>query len=441
MQDINRLITFLENKGAVSSLDIQTGLGFNQPKISRLIKQAGTRIIRIGHARTAKYAISRPVLGHKGSIPVYTVDEKGQPQHLFNLHGLGGGQCYVETEENTPWLNANAGNGVFEGLPYFVDDLRPQGFLGRKAATHYAKRFGFPETLDYWSESQIGTYLLKDGHNLPGNLILGDIALQAFQRDIPGTITDRETSYPNRASSILNNWQEGSSTGGEHQKFIAHTHDKGHVIVKFSPAGNTIEAQRWQDLLICEYHALNTMRQAKKNAAKTERYKFDGRIFLESQRFDRTTETGRVSMISLSAIDNEFIGSGGSWTQVSLQLYKKKLITENDHRTCVWNDFYGQWTGNNDRHLGNLSMTTTGNGFKLLPSYDMLPMIYAPERGEIIERSLNTPIKPMKQYIDLWHESAEIACIFWRNIEEDKMISNHFRKKARDNIITIKRII
>jgi hypothetical protein len=295
--------------------------------------------------------------------------------------------------------------------------------------------------LDYWSESQIGTYLLQDGYNLPGNLVLGDIALKALQRETTDLITDRETAYPDRASSILNEWLGGSSTGGEHQKFTAHTRDRGYVIVKFSPSGDSIEARRWKDLLICEYHALNTMTLANKNAANTEIYQYSGRVFLESQRFDRAAKTGRISMLSLSAIDNEFIGSGGSWTQVCQQLYQLKLITATDLNTCIWNEFYGQWIGNSDRHLGNMSMQTTESGFKLLPAYDMLPMIYAPERGELIERSLNTPVKPLHQYLDLWYESAEVACVFWQSVADNKIISDGFKQRAESNITIIKQII
>jgi len=441
MQDIDHLLKLLEDKGVISSTDIQTELNFNQPKVSRLIKQAGTQLIHIGRARAARYALFRPVLGYDGCIPVYAVDEMGHPQHLFNLHGLGGGQCYIETVESARWLKGVAGNGVFEGLPYFIDDLRPQGFLGRQAANHYAKIFGFPEDLSYWNENQIGTYLLQEGHNLPGNLIPGEQALTAFQRSTTTVIADRKTSYPERATSILTQWQEGSSTGGEHQKFIAYTHDKGHVIVKFSPSGKSVEALRWQDLLICEYHALNTMTQVDRSAAETALYKFEERVFLESRRFDRVGKTGRIPMIALSAIDSEFVGDGGNWTQVSQHLYQQKLITADEQRTCVWNDLYGQWIGNSDRHLGNLSMEITESGFKLLPTYDMLPMIYAPERGEIIERTLNTPVKPMQQYVDLWQESAEAACIFWRSVAEDNMVSEDFRKKAENNFAIIKKRI
>ncbi len=438
MRDLDRLIQLLQTKGVMPSADIQAGLTINQPKVSRLIKQAGSEIIHIGKARTSRYALASPTFGHEDNIPMYSLDETGQAQHICNLHALANGQYYIETEENTPWLKGEAGNGIFPGLPYFINDLRPRGFLGRKIAIYYAQRYGFPEMLDYWNENQLGTYFLQDGYNLPGNLILGEQALKAAQHNTIDIVSDRETTYPDKASSILMQWQAGSSTAGEQQKFIACTADRGHVIVKFSPAGNSAEARRWQDLLVCEYHALNTMKQAGKIAADTTIYKFDDRIFLESKRFDRIGQTGRIPMISLAAIDYEFTGHGGSWTQITQHLYKKKLITEQDYRSCIWNDMYGQWIGNSDRHPGNISMTTTDSGFELLPAYDMLPMIYAPERGEIINRNLNTPIKPMKQYLNLWKESAETACLFWHNVGEDEIISDDFRQIAENNLRPVK---
>lgn len=191
-------------------------------------------------------------------------------------------------------------------------------------------------------------------------------------------IDARKTAYPQSASRILASWQQGSSSAsGEHQKFLACTQDKGHVIVKFSPVGNSPEAQRWQDLLICEYHALNCMNQTEQHpAAETILYQFENRIFIESVRFDRAGITGCIPMTSLTAIDSEFVAQGGSWTKVSQQLLAQKLISKDDQQQLVWNDLYGQWIGNNDRHLGNLSMQTTATDFKLLPAYDMLPMIY-----------------------------------------------------------------
>lgn len=437
---IEKLIQLLNDEAVLSSLQLQTKLGISQPSLSRLVSRAGSKILRIGRARAALYALSCPIFGVQSAIPVYAIDEKGQPQQLANLYGIGNKQYYIETHSPNRWLKGDGDNGIYPSLPYMLDDLRPEGFMGKLVAHNYAARLSYPDDAKYWNAQQVGHYLLHDGIDLPGHLILGDAALHDFQHRRLDIIEDRESIYPNRAKAILKQWQGGSSAGGEHQKFTAFTRDNGHVIVKYSPAGDSIEARRWQDLLLCEYHALNSMSQAGMSAAKTQLFQFDRRVFLESQRFDRVGEMGRVAMISLLAIDAEFVGLAQSWTKVAQQMQRQKLISSEDERVCIWNEMYGHWIGNTDMHLGNLSMTVTDHGFKLLPAYDMLPMIYAPVRGEIVNRNFILPVRPMQQ-ADLWQSSGEVALGFWQTVAADKRVSKEFRQIAEDNVIKIKALI
>ncbi len=434
---LESLIRLLDERGALTSSQLQAELAVSQPTLSRLVARAGSQVLRIGQARATMYALSRPIFDADGAIPVYAIDEKGQPQQLANLHGIGNEQFYIETPSTDRWLKGDAGNGIYPSLPYMLDDLRPEGFMGKLVAHNYAVRRGYPDDAKYWSAQQVGQYLLQDGFDLSGHLILGGAALHDFQHRSLDIIEDRESTYPVRANAILKQWQGGSSAGGEHQKFTAFTQDKGHVIVKYSPAGDSVEARRWQDLLICEYHALNSMSQAGMSAAGTQIFQFDGRVFLESQRFDRVGEAGRVPMISLLAIDAEFVGLAQRWSKVAQQMQQQKLISSEDACVCFWNELYGHWIGNTDMHLGNLSMTITERGFKLLPAYDMLPMIYAPVRGEIIQRKFTLPIRPM-QHADLWLSSGEVALEFWEGVAADKRVSNDFRQIATDNAVKIK---
>jgi hypothetical protein len=182
------------------------------------------------------------------------------------------------------------------------------------------------------------------------------------------------------------------------------------------------------------------MRQAGMSAANTQLFQFDGRVFLESQRFDRVGEAGRGPMISLLAIDAEFVGLAQSWSKVAQKMQQQKLISSEDERVCLWNELYGHWIGNTDMHLGNLSMTVTECGFKLLPAYDMLPMIYAPVRGEIVKRNFILPVRPMQQ-ADLWQSSGEVALEFWEIVAADKRVSKEFRQIAENNVIKVKTLI
>lgn len=439
-EPIENLIQLLSDEAVLSSSQLQAKLAISQPSLSRLVSRAGSKILRIGRARAAMYALSRPVFGVDGAIPVYAIDENGLPQQLANLYGIGNEQFYIETYSPDRWLKGGGDNGIYPSLPYMLDDLRPEGFMGRLVAHNYAARLGYPDDAKYWNAQQVGHYLLQDGFDLSGHLVLGDSALHDFQRRTLDIIDDRESVYPDRANAILKQWQGGSSAGGEHQKFTAYTPENGHVIVKYSPAGDSVEARRWQDLLICEYHALNSMSQADMPAASAQLFQFDGRVFLESQRFDRVGETGRVPMISLLAIDAEFVGLAQSWSKVAQKMQQQKLISSEDERVCLWNELYGHWIGNTDMHLGNLSMTVTERGFKLLPAYDMLPMIYAPVRGEIVKRNFILPVRPMQQ-ADLWQSSGEVALGFWEIVAADKRVSKEFRQIAEDNVIKVKTLI
>ncbi|MDV7401567.1 hypothetical protein RZS08_59665, partial [Arthrospira platensis SPKY1] len=84
----------------------------------------------------------------------------------------------------------------------------------------------------------------------------------------------------------------------------------GHpVLVKFSAADDSAASQRWRDLLVCEALALQTLADAGIPAAITELVEAQGRIFLQSRRFDRTPQ-GRVGMVSLEVYDRQYIGQG-----------------------------------------------------------------------------------------------------------------------------------
>ncbi len=437
---LESLIRLLGERGVLTSFQLQAELGVSQPTLSRLVARAGSQVLRIARARAAMYAQSRPIFGVDGAIPIYAINEKGQPQQLANLHGTGNEQFYIETEITDRWLKGSEGSGIYPSLPYIFEDLRPEGFMGKLVAHNYATRLGYPDDARYWTAQQVGHYLLQDGFDLSGHLILGDSALYDFQHQILDIVEDRESIYPDRANASLKQWQGGSSAGGEHQKFTAYTHDNGHVIVKYSPAGDSLEAHRWQDLIICEHHALKCMSQANIPAANTRLFQFNGRVFLESQRFDRIGEAGRMPMISLLAIDAEFVGLAQSWSKVVRQMQQQKLISPEDERICNWNEQFGRWIGNTDMHPGNLSMTVTEKGFKLLPAYDMLPMIYAPVRGEIVKRNVTLPVRPI-QHADQWLSSGNVALGFWEGVAADKRVSKDFRQIAMDNTIKIKSLI
>lgn len=58
---------------------------------------------------------------------------------------------------------------------------------------------------------------------------------------------------------------------------------------------------RWRDILITEYHAAVVLHARIFSAAIPGLIDINGRLFLESQRFDRIGVRGRRPMISLSS--------------------------------------------------------------------------------------------------------------------------------------------
>jgi hypothetical protein len=102
-------------------------------------------------------------------------------------------------------------------------------------------------------------------------------------------------------------------------------------------------------------------------AARTELIEGGDRVFLESERFDRVGSHGRrlCDDASLSSADAECVA----------------LL-----------DAFGALIANTDRHRRNVSLFDRREGrFELAPVHDMLPMLYAPVDGDVIEREFHPP--------------------------------------------------
>ena len=78
-----------------------------------------------------------------------------------------------------------------------------------------------------------------------------------------------------------------------------------------------------------------------------------------------------------------------------------------DAITRLWH--FCQLIGNTDMYDGNLSFVPGEPGLRLAPVYDMLPMLYAPQRGvELPERQFAARL-PLPSERELWHQAARAA--------------------------------
>jgi len=425
-------------RGPSTSKEIQAATGLSQSSVARRLREMGDSVVQIQEGRLIRYAATCNAFGADDRIPLGMIDHAGKAKVVAHIRPLIHGGFFLEPLQSiSSLLLGEQGNGLYNDLPYFLYDLRPQGYLGRQVAQEIAKRHDdFPSDPRQWTSKHIGKYLISNGDDLPGNFIFGEQAfIRIRRRAIPVTINN----YPKLAEDVMKGELPGSSAGGEQPKFTAVKSDppspaanenRSHVIVKFSPKGNNDVAQRWRDILVTEYHASRIISENIYLSAETKLFEMDGRLFLETQRFDRFGEFGRASMVSLQSIDSEFAGFGHSWPKIMNELFTQNLVPEQDVLTTERLWYFGRLINNTDMHPGNLSLTMERNLFRLLPCYDMCSMGFAPKSGGEVQSFLfnasDIPDANLSQ--DELERLKRLAHIFWNNVAKDDRISDEFKR-------------
>jgi len=426
---------FLETRVATSK-EIQNACGLSQRQVGLQLKKLGHRVIRIKNGVSPKYALTMPDFGVSDNINIWEVDNFGKPVCIAVLRPLAAGGYFVEEHQNMPKVFlGESQNGLYDDLPFFLQDMAPKGFLGKIIAENLADiDNNFPRHLSDWKNEHIGRYLLANTDTSIGNLKFGNNATLNLR---PNITKHFRKDYAVLAGDIIGNEVILSSAGGEQQKFTTFCEEAhAHVMVKFSPKGDDANARRWKDILITEYYAGRVINETGfVTAAETELFEDDGRLFLESVRFDRSGEQGRRSMFSLSIIDSEFIGLGQDWMNSSYQLYKEGLTTYQDYINVEFLALFAKLIHNTDTHLGNISFDTHRDGFALLPIYDMCSMGFAPKsNGEVLPFKFEKPEELKARHVDkkLVFETAKK---FWGLIQDDLRISEEFRSFISDVVM------
>ncbi len=412
---------------------------------TRALAAAGPQVARIGRARRTRYAAVREVHGLGSQWPLYRIDAHGQPHEFGQLTALHGGGCLVTPVAQPAWLQRDfAGefaDGLFPGLPWFLDDQRPQGFLGRQFAHHFAPGMGLPTDILSWDADAVLHALLQHGDDEPGNFILGGASLQRFQRSEPEAFpaAAREARYTELARKALAGGPTGSSAAGEQPKFTTCIEDDDgslrHVIVKFSePVDGNPAARRWADLLICEHLAEAVLAELGHPSARTELVWSGGRLCLESTRFDRIGAHGRRGFVTLAAWSDAHDGQRDDWPHAASRMQQAGWLahTSRDQIRERW--WFGQLIGNTDMHFGNLGFFLADTlPLEPAPGYDMLPMLYRPAvNGAIVPRTLD-PAPPPPADLPTWRKTASWAALFWQRVAQHPGISDDFHDIAETN--------
>lgn len=425
--------------GPVSARQLASSLGVSQPTVSRLMSLHRDQVLVVGQARSTRYIARRPIVDVGETTPVYEVDEAGRTRRLAVVHGTGTRGFYVE-----PCCD-DVDARLHDGLPYFLDGMRPSGFLGRLVpAQHQALRL--PSDVRHWSPDQTVRYLALAGWNAVGSLIVGEKAFEQFLAhalEPPEVIDDAACveRYEQLADDVLAGAPPGSSAAGEQPKFLTQRSAARHVLVKFSPPRVDAAARRWADLLVAECLALETLRAFGQSSTSARLIDGSARIFLEVDRFDRT-EQGRRGVLSLEALDAELVGlvATGMWSASVDALARLGVVSPQDAARVRWLSRFGSLIGNTDMHLGNLSFFSRGaRVVGLAPAYDMVPMLYAPHQGHLPARSLALA-PPTALDAGIWEEVCVAASAFWRRTAEHPLVSSPFRAIANTHVGVVERM-
>jgi hypothetical protein len=136
-----------------------------------------------------------------------------------------------------------------------------------------------------------------------------------------------------------------------------------------------------------------------------------GQRFLEVHRFDRVGTLGRQALVSLSALDAEFVGAAHQpWPLVVKALATQGVVTPKaaEATELLW--AFGVLIGNTDMHGGNLSFVSDqGRPYHLAPAYDMTPMAFAPSSSGKLPSTVPPPLLHASVRNDHWRKALTMA--------------------------------
>lgn len=404
--------------GPVPAGALCAGLGITRPTLARALASMPGEIVTLGAARSTRYTLRDNFRGLP-DMPVYRVNATGQIEPI--------GQLIPVRPDGFVMVAFDGTATHHEGLPWWLTDMRPQGFLGRAYARQHATGLGLPADVRRWSDTDSLRALLLNGGDAVGNLLLGDRARDRFvNAPTPKVVGSQD--YPRLAAEALNVGETWSSAGGEQPKFCTYT-ENGHVLVKFSVADDNAIASRWRDLLLAEHLALETLTAGAVPAALSRVVDTEAQRFLELERFDRVGTHGRHAVLSLASLDGEFVGNATApWPVVTLELARQKVITAQAHAGVTLLYAFGTLIGNTDMHAGNLSFVSDrGRPYELSPAYDMLPMTFSPTAGGVVRDTLSTAYLHPSVDGATWRAARALAQTYLIRLSDDTRFSAAFQ--------------
>jgi hypothetical protein len=426
--------------------------GISGRTVLRILAEMGDSVVATGAARRRRYSLRKPVRGQEAQQPLYVIDPQGRATELapFSLLHPEGSWCPLAPA----WpCEEESRDGLWPGLPYPLYDMRPQGYLGRHLARELHEALAVDADPSTWDDETIVHVLTREGSDCSGNLVLGDAALKKLQAQWVMPVQPVEEAlladhYAEMATGAGKHGVAQSSAAGEFPKFTALREGPQnsltpHVIVKFSGAGEGETTRRWASLLACEHLAIRHAGTLQGVRASTTRILHaQGRSFLESERFDRVGQHGRLALVSLQTASDHLLGLGTQdWPSHAAGLAKAGYFADGDVQAVCRLWWFGRLIANTDMHLGNLALFVEGGRFSLAPAFDMLPMRYAPlPGGEVPVLPPWQPLLPLPAQRGVWQQACGAALAFWREAAADQRVEQVLREDFANNALALEKV-
>lgn len=425
MRTPDDLERYLSRHGVTAPEPLCRALGISRATLSRRVNRGDSRVLRLGGGPQVRYAMSRDIISlPRDPLPVYRVDAQGAAHDLGRI-------CPLEPA-GTWWEHDPSGQRLYEGLPPVFLDMRPEGFLGRMLALRAGPELGLPDLITRWNDDHILSFLARRGEELPGDLVLGRQSRHRLLDRSKGT-DYRESDLPGLAERALAGEPAGSSAGGEQPKFAVSL-DGRHCLVKFCRLDDTPAARRQADLLRAE-HIVGRVLPGEPGCARSRLVDRGGYRHLVVERFDRIGRHGRRGIVSLAAIDDEYLGRRASWTDAARHLARERMIDGADAARLAWLEIFAALIANTDRHFGNISFFTDhAGGLVPTPVYDMLPMALSPDSQGRPRDRLPELLPPRDSEPAVWQDATRAATAFWETCAGDPGFGDDFRGIAGEAV-------
>lgn len=406
-------------RNPASSTEIASFCGCDRSTVTRQLKLLEAKLVTTGRARSTRYYLRR---GLDSETTLYRVSVDGKAEHFGTMVAVMPHGYVVKRPSDADYI-------YYDDLPWWLQDLRPQGFLGRNLAKAlFHSGIVSTEDIDYWNDQDVFRALLHAKGDSPGHLLVGESSYQQWlQHEL---VAVSVADFSRIAAEAMAGEVVGSSAGGEQPKFCAFVEGK-HRLVKFTEPAVNANSQRWADLLQAEHSALDTLANNGIAAAQSKIVMQEQRTFLSCERFDRVGTFGRKGLVSLRMTEMQFVGKPAEWPVIAKHLLQDKLISAEDADTIAFIWCFGRLIANTDMHGGNLSFYYAGEGeLTLAPVYDILPMAFAPLRSGAMAFSHTLTITPVAQGKH-WRKAYGMAEQFWAELLTHTDISAEFKGIAR----------